>query len=131
MIRGFRVWDNQEKTYSDKAFSIDQFGLCYVQDEDGYWEEINDSRFIVEFETGLTDKNDKEIYEGDIVRARWYRAKNARFNVEGKVEYIDGWFHINDDPDCQDRFGVPLHNCYDIEVVGNIHENAELLGGEK
>lgn len=51
-------------------------------------------------------------------------------NTVGKVEYIDGWFHINDDPDCQDRFGVPIHNCYSIEVIGNIHENPGLLGGK-
>ena len=40
MIRGYRVWDNQEKTYSDKPFSIDQLGICYVQDGDeAGWEE--------------------------------------------------------------------------------------------
>lgn len=38
------------------------------------------------------------------------------------MKFNDGWFYIYDDPDAQDRLGVPIHNCYDMEVVGNIHE---------
>lgn len=33
-------------------------------------------------------------------------------------------FDLNTD---KDRLGVPVHNCYDIEVIGNVHENKELL----
>ena len=80
--------------------------------------------------TGLKVKNGKEIYEGDIVKARWYRAKNARLDTKGEIKLGDGWFYIRDDPDGQDRLGVPIHNCYGIEVIGNIHENPELLEQE-
>lgn len=118
----FRVYDKKERCYSDKPFSIDQLGICYIQDEDGYWEEIDEERFIIEQYAGLKDDNGKEIYEGDIVKARWYRAKNARFNTKGEIKFNDGWFYIKDDPDCHDRLGVPIHNCYNIEVIGNIHE---------
>ena len=122
MIRGYRVWDNQEKTYSDKAFSIDQLGICYVQDEDGYWEEIDDSRFIVEFETGLTDKNGKEIREGDIVEwvdglwekhifeIMWNECRASFQMVEIGQEYPYILQGLSDKmkPYC--------------EVIGNIHE---------
>lgn len=134
MIRAYRVWDNQEKTYSDKAFSIDQFGLCYVQDEDDYWEEINDSRFIVEFETGLTDKNAGRVYEGDIFRntingGTWrvyWNEKDAAFWIDSGVAGCSlGEF----DWDRSDRkYGFIRKNC---EVIGNVHENKELLGDEE
>ena len=120
MIRGYRVWDNQEKTYSDKAFSIDQLGICYIQDGDGYWEEIDEERYVVEQSTGLTDKNGREIYENDVVQIAGERASivfdeklasyMGRFLVEyrnQKVEYNDYIFAF-----CPD----------DIEVIGNIHE---------
>ena len=129
MIRGYRVWDNQEKTYSDKTFSIDQFGICYVQDEDRYWEEIDDSRFIVEFETGLTDKNGKEICEGDLLRCKGAYGDDFYFKV---VWAGDGWFLLEyrtddltiDLNDVSARLGY----WFDREVIGNVHEDRELLG---
>ena len=71
--------------------------------------------------TGLTDKNGKKIFEGDIVDIL---TENEEIGV---VEYEDGGFLVS-----ADGFCVDFHsNIYgtDLEVIGNIHDNPELLEG--
>ena len=73
--------------------------------------------------TGVPDKNGTKIFEGDIVEIL---TENEEIGV---VEYDDGGFQIE-----SDGFIVDFHtniNGTDLEVIGNIHDNPELLeGGE-
>ena len=56
--------------------------------------------------TGLTDKNGKRIFEGDVLQFQG--------NV---VEFCNGGFCINGD--------VPLAAYKNAEIIGNIHDNPE------
>lgn len=63
--------------------------------------------------TGLKDKNGVEIYEGDLV------VENGSFGPY-QVEYYKNGFYLGD-------FLHSNWNAEDVEVIGNIYENPELL----
>lgn len=85
--------------------------------------------------TGLKDKNGKEIYEGHVVLLTCYNYEEPVFGGNFKVIYddINGmWLLV--DLENKDRgfaFGeIRSYYKAEIEIIGNIYDNPELLGGE-
>lgn len=90
-----------------------------------YVKEVDPS--TVDQYTGLMDKNDKRIFEGDIVStdiARPYLIVEFRdgcfmFNCnDGGKDYYDIMLPILEDAQTEYKYG---------EIIGNIHDNPELL----
>ena len=82
--------------------------------------------------TGLTDKNSKRIFEGDIVAQNWYDHDEPSDDSFGEVVFCeyDCSFSVMD----VEKDGiVPFGRCgayhWEAEVIGNIHDNPELLNG--
>ncbi|WP_298060625.1 YopX family protein [uncultured Helicobacter sp.] len=137
----FRVWDISKKIYynnlqfsimpSDKnTFSIN-LGIVFAKNLESA--SMLSSNYEVELYTGFKDKNNAKIYEGDIVSFEVDSHDMGLLLVLGEVIFENGRFVIKG----YERM-FPHYSFYDfvlkdegVTIKGNIHENPELLGGEK
>lgn len=124
-----RIWDEEKSQWlcdgEDDVlpyygFDIRGGEVTAMQSMDWVYRQFEHGRKLIwERSTGLTDKNGKEIYEGDIIESTWNgdKAEVVWNDIEGE------WEHYAD---------FNTHSKYSGSVViGNIHENPELLGGEE
>ena len=128
----FRAWDRingmfrKQQMIKEPSLSRSDISKgCRINDI------FKDDEFIWMQYTGLKDSNGVEIYEGDLLSIQIVR--DAKKTVT--IVFEDGAFGVKDE-----LFGwgygkefYPLKtiiNNHKVEIIGNIHENSELLEGE-
>jgi uncharacterized phage protein (TIGR01671 family) len=121
MKKEFRVWDIENKKYLPGILG----GLMFNFSETSYdYKSIEyflllRNLYVVEQWTGLLDNNGKKIFEGDLVESD----DGVGGRMYGHVEMIDGSFCIV----FTDIVQWTFNKTKNVEVIGNIFENPELL----
>ncbi len=147
----FRVWDIERECYLDEAelagITPDGKYILYIEEEEISRLEIDDN-YVVEFNTGLKDKKGKGIYEGDILEfdndfddsaQRYVPFFNEKlsafgFKIYGYQDYIsesgseefESEMSLIGEMENYEREEIISYTEH-INIVGNIHENADLL----
>jgi hypothetical protein len=118
----FRVWDQHKKCF----VNVSDFQFRKDGTVDYFGHKITFQQF-----TGLLDKNGKEIYEGDILIYEYTQADMSSFSaLESPFEtcaieevvFKDGAFRFKDN-----KYSTVADDCKEMEVIGNVFENKELL----
>lgn len=111
----FRAWVNHSFKH----------GFVYFNAESGLYGFTNP---VIEQCLEINDKNGKEIYEGDIVKFfTGYMNEDMGVDFieedsspkEIKMDIVGGLIG--------NLFGLDISNPFELEIIGNIHENPELL----
>ncbi|EAJ9411643.1 hypothetical protein FAD72_07445 [Campylobacter coli] len=122
----FRIWDKHHKGCDNKD--------CKCQTKYVYGEEAKTrlSEFKedceIELFTGFCDKNGNKIYEGDILYSFEDCPEDEAFKY--KVVLKEGIFYLvecGDDGEEYDEDLISEFRLTELEIMGNINENADLL----
>ncbi len=119
----FRTWDRENNEMLASIFDQPCTTEWFIRDDD----------YIVMQYTGIKDKNGVEIYEGDIVKDAVSKLDKNLFEVVYGGHWKYSAFGIQRKRQ-DDEFGsqpytwdVLSHRWNDLEVIGNIYSNPELL----
>ncbi|GAG55499.1 unnamed protein product [marine sediment metagenome] len=134
----FRAWLKKDGILVDKSVMAYQIERCFhdaghtldgdrceVRDFHGFSEvlqDVEDGDIILMQYTGLKDKDEKEIYEGDVVKCR---------DFTGIVTFDEGCFRLDlgaYEMDLALSIYCTYHkNAHEPKIIGNVYENPELL----
>ena len=129
MIPKFRVWlpdIDQMLRVKALVFEKDKTRCVCGYSFDFY---LEDENATIMQSTGLFDKNNKEIFEGDVVRQVRTQPTTKNETITGVVTMLEGaWLIVNDNEQlASDLWSETDEN----EIISNIYENRELLEVEQ
>lgn len=122
----FRAWYNNRMLYSHN----NTINKSNVQNA-WFFNKVNEDDIIMQF-TGLTDKNGKEIYEGDVLE---FTRPYGNWQIPERHGYITDKCEVVYEQDtCSFRLKykgsqqkLRKHINYKYEIIGNVHEHPHLI----
>jgi hypothetical protein len=129
MIPRFRAWDTTKKEMFKDTFAITESGEVVIV-EQGFVTDTPDYVFVdnlvIMQSTGLTDENEEEIFEGDILAVETDDG-TLNVNVFWDEEHALFMFESKQYNEKEALAELLEDNSYPFEIIGNIYENQELL----
>ena len=129
MIPKFRAWDSAKKEMFKDTFAITESGqVVVVEQEDVVCppDYVFVDYLVIMQSTGLRDKNGKEIFEKDILACKT-DDEVINLNVFWDEEHALFMFESKKYNEQEPLAELVENNTYPFEIIGNVHENPELL----
>lgn len=139
----FRAWDKKKKRWAtdyDTVY-ITEDGSPNIYNTNSYTAFMQGADFEILLFTGYKDRNEKEIYEGDIISSPNGQIKRALIYFSQATFWYKEWdemyeeWHHSEMGWCEQygskEIGI-LHwsaNRIALEVIGNVYEHPELMAG--
>lgn len=126
----FRVWNTETNKMIIKVKEMGVFALKSIYSIDEFLVVPTDEKYPLMQYTGLKDKNDVEIYEGDILKYPYVRSSSVNYTIEiGVIEWSDEYcgFIIDEVQNIGGFCGIESKHMNELEVIGNIYEHSNLL----
>lgn len=128
MIPKFRAYDGGSlcRMYSPEEVMVGNGDIWIIDEDDVVGEWIVNNDLVLMRSTGLADKNGKEIFDGDILKVTnlqsWLEV--VSFN-EDKAMFVskETKRKVEETP-LYDLFNTDI---FEVEVIGNVYENPEVL----
>ena len=124
----FRAWDSAKKEMFKDTFAITESGQVVVVEQEDVMsppDYVFVNHLVIMQSTGLFDKNNKESFEGDVVRQVRTQPTTENEIIIGVVTMLEGaWLIMNDGEQLASQLWSETD---ENEIIGNVCENEDIL----